>query len=286
MPKRPTITLICDYTGESFEKDRREYNRQVREGKTRFYKDIKTAALANAERKTLKSETRLCSFCSSPFEVRPLAKASHFCSKSCQTKLARANLKSDPLKFSAFQKKASEQSKKAWKEGRLFPKNGSRGQRFPVIETRKCCVCNNEFLHTKSKKRKTCSKKCEHEHAVSIARSNPNCGGETNYKRFYYKEIMFDSSWEVEIAKWMDENKIEWRRSRKLMFWWTDDDGKKRRYYPDFYLPALNIYLDPKNKYLIEKDRKKIERVQSENNIKIVWGLKDTILTHLKNLKV
>jgi len=45
-----------------------------------------------------------------------------------------------------------------------------------------------------------------------------------------------DSSWEVNIAKWLDINNIKWIRDRKINFIWTNINGIKRRYYSDFYL--------------------------------------------------
>ena len=82
-----------------------------------------------------------------------------------------------------------------------------------------------------------------------------------------------DSSWEVALAKWMDEKGIIWDRSRKrYMFWWTDQTGKKRRYYPDFYLPKYNVYADPKNKYKLSNDQYKLNCVIKENNITLFYG--------------
>lgn len=87
-----------------------------------------------------------------------------------------------------------------------------------------------------------------------------------------------DSKWEVELAKWMDAEGIRWGRDRKRhMFWWTDDNGDKRRYYPDFYLPKFDVYLDPKNKYKMKQDRIKMERVVEENGIILFWGLFENV---------
>lgn len=87
-----------------------------------------------------------------------------------------------------------------------------------------------------------------------------------------------DSKWEIELAKWMDANSIVWERDKKKhKFIWTDKDGNKRRYYPDFYLPSYNVYLDPKNKYLIEVDDYKINQVIRENKICLVWGLLENV---------
>lgn len=32
---------------------------------------------------------------------------------------------------------------------------------------------------------------------------------------------------------------------------YTDNEGNLRYYYPDFYLEDYNVYLDPKNDYLL-----------------------------------
>lgn len=81
-----------------------------------------------------------------------------------------------------------------------------------------------------------------------------------------------DSTWEVILAQWMDLENIKWIRSRNIFFYWTDDDGLRRKYFPDFYLPDLDIYVDTKNTYLVKKDRKKILRVKKENHIQIYAG--------------
>jgi len=114
------------------------------------------------------------------------------------------------------------------------------------------------------------------------SRANPNCGGDTNYKKYKYGGVWMDSKWEVELASWMDNRDIKWERSRKLhQFMWTDKDGNKRRYYPDFYLPYYNVYLDPKNKYLIEVDKYKINSVIKENRIRLFWGLLENVKKEL-----
>lgn len=78
------------------------------------------------------------------------------------------------------------------------------------------------------------------------------------------------------VAKELDENQIKWERPS--YFIWKDDTGNEHRYYPDFYLPEYNVYLDPKNDYLIENksarfgitDVEKIKKVSEQNNIKIL----------------
>ncbi len=39
---------------------------------------------------------------------------------------------------------------------------------------------------------------------------------------------------------------------------------------PDFYLQDYNVYLDPKNNYLQKKDKRKIELVIQQNNVRLI----------------
>jgi hypothetical protein len=149
----------------------------------------------------------------------------------------------------------------------------------PLLETKVCCVCSKNFEFNRRKVRLTCGRECLSNLQSKNSSSNPNCGGETNYKKYFYKNIIMDSSWEVELAKYLDSKNIRWERSRKLILFWTDSAGNKRRYYPDFYLPLLNVYLDPKNKYKLKQDTEKLEKVVKENNIVLFFGsLKEIIL--------
>jgi hypothetical protein len=84
----------------------------------------------------------------------------------------------------------------------------------------------------------------------------------------YKPGIILESSFEVRTAIILDSLNIEWTKVRKGYIW--DDNGKTRRYIPDFYLPDYNIFLDPKNDYLIKKDKKKIDSAMLLNNIKVV----------------
>jgi len=95
-------------------------------------------------------------------------------------------------------------------------------------------------------------------------------------KGIYYKGQKLDSSYEVTVAKSLDENNIKWIRPKSIYY--TDNTGKRRRYIPDFYLPDYNVYLDPKNDYLINSINKslgysdidKINWVMQQNNVKVV----------------
>lgn len=100
-----------------------------------------------------------------------------------------------------------------------------------------------------------------------------NFGGHNSKKSIYYKckdncIVYLQSSYEEKLAIILDEHNIRWNRPEPLK--WYDDENIFHRYYPDFYLIDYNIYLDPKNDYLIQKDKIKIEKVSIQNNIKII----------------
>lgn len=92
--------------------------------------------------------------------------------------------------------------------------------------------------------------------------SSSNVNGRV--KKVSYKDITLDSQWEVDFAVWLDEKGIIWERPNKGFEY--DYQGKKHIYYPDFYLPQLNIYVEVKG-YKREKDEYKWK---SLNNLIVI----------------
>lgn len=90
-------------------------------------------------------------------------------------------------------------------------------------------------------------------------RPHPNKGS-------WYKGIYFDSMWEVLVAESLDKHFVRWERPKQGFVW--NELGKK--YYPDFFLPDYNVYLDPKNPFLMKVDREKIEESQKRNKIRVI----------------
>lgn len=107
-----------------------------------------------------------------------------------------------------------------------------------------------------------------------IAKRN-NFGGHFYRGGEVINGIKLESSYEVTLVKSLIENNIRWEKPK--CFYYLDLNNKKHRYLPDVYLPDYNIYLDPKNDYLIEninpstgyKDVDKIKWVCEQNNVKI-----------------
>ena len=112
-------------------------------------------------------------------------------------------------------------------------------------------------------------------------------GGHISKQRNIFKNILGEefnlhSSYELIVANSLNENDILWVRPNPLI--WIDEENIKHRYYAGFYLPEFDIYLDPKNDFLIKKDFIKIQSVRNQNN-KRVFVLDST---HLKweNIKI
>jgi len=88
-------------------------------------------------------------------------------------------------------------------------------------------------------------------------------------KNIEYKPgVILESSYEVKLAEILDDLNILWVKVRKGFKWF--DGIKTRRYIPDFYLPDYDIFLDPKNDYLIKRDEKKIKSAMELNDIKVI----------------
>lgn len=78
--------------------------------------------------------------------------------------------------------------------------------------------------------------------------SSSNVNGRT--KKVVYKDFVLDSSWEYEFAKWCDENDIKWDRNKDgFEYEWEG----LRTYFPDFYLPDMDLYVEVKG-YERERD--------------------------------
>lgn len=78
-----------------------------------------------------------------------------------------------------------------------------------------------------------------------------------NYTKPDGSVIQLDSSWEEILAKRLDILGVLWERPDPIK--WKDDTGKIRNYFPDFFLPDYNLYLDPKNPQAYKSQEEKIK---------------------------
>ena len=94
------------------------------------------------------------------------------------------------------------------------------------------------------------------------------------YSKYVFDDILV-SPINGEKTKRITRANIKWIRPKGMFY--IDEKGLKRRYYPDFLLTDYDIYLDPKNDYLIPRDTFKINSAMKTNNCKIVIVSYDNI---------
>jgi len=76
-------------------------------------------------------------------------------------------------------------------------------------------------------------------------------------KNIEYNGVTFKGSWEVIVAKWFDKNNIKWKyESKSFDYEWNGT----RKYFPDFYLPDFNVYVEVKG-YETERDLAKWKNI-------------------------
>lgn len=139
-----------------------------------------------------------------------------------------------------------------------FAKAKKLGLPIPTVseETRlKISKAGKGRKHTELSKQKISNgmQRAVRENPDSYSASNVN----GRVKKVEYNGILLDSSWEVEVAKYLDSNNIKWERPKiGLEYEWN---GVKRLYYPDFYLLEYNRYIEVKG-YIRDRDLCKWEQ--------------------------
>lgn len=79
----------------------------------------------------------------------------------------------------------------------------------------------------------------------------------------YYKNKWFDSLFEIEVAKFLDEKNFNWvRNTKRFYFIWKN---KKAYYIPDFYFPDKNLYLETKGYYFSDRKERTYAAVKSND---------------------
>lgn len=248
--------MTCHKCQFSFDIPTKEYDRQIRNG--RFYFFCSRSCAQKFTNTTTHKIWLVCLWCKKKFESTTHKKGRKCCNNLCARRYAQSKVNPKNHKEST-----------------------QRNSIYPTKNEFECVICHTKFSHmvkSSVEKYKTCSQKCLSDLISKNSRENPNCGGKLGYRRFKYKGFSMDSRWEVDLAKWMDEKGIVWDRSRKrYLFMWMDENGKFRKYFPDFYLPVLNVYLDPKNDFYLQRDLPKLKYVISHYKIRLLYGNPNTI---------
>lgn len=156
------------------------------------------------------------------------------------------------------------------KHNNVFIKNGGEtlsnkiknGERIPGFKNKK---------HTKETKEK-----------ISASRSENNngyikCKYYEIFSPFMNKNVNVQGTWERDFAYFLNEKKINWIRDKKKSLKYKHHkDDYTHNYYPDFYLPDFDMYVEIKGFWFKSSDgkvddKRKMKKVINQNkNLKIV----------------
>ena len=81
--------------------------------------------------------------------------------------------------------------------------------------------------------------------------------------------VKLQGTWEVVFAQFLDTLKIEYKTHHGRIPY-VDDAGIKRSYYPDFYIPMWNAYIDVKGAMFYDLQLDKMRCVRSSNADKFI----------------
>ena len=274
------IKVLCEQCGKEFQREKGRYNEAVK----RNWKQFCSHKCMTMDR--TKAQEVLCKFCGKKF-IKEFSfiknNPNHFCSSSCA---ATFNNKNRIQSEETRQKISKSLSGQIWKR---TPK------RLEIIQNRKkyfkerpgfkimCKICGKEFISkaSPSSRRKTCSDLCKIKAMVLI---RPYQNGSKRITPFFNpyenKKVLLDSSWELKTARLLCKFDIEWNRPEPLS--WIDKNGKNHLYFPDFFLPQYNVYLDPKNPYCMDRDKEKMKYF--ENKINLIYGKLSVVTDYIEKI--
>lgn len=228
---------------------------------------------------------RFCRECGGRFEVKVPSDKKVFCVQACA---ARFNNRGRIQKPETRDKRSN--ALKAYHAANpataiMVAAKQKRRPDVTHIRRAECTCCGTPFwshraCRIKADYTRLCSDKC------FLATKRGNASG---IKRTIYRGMLFDSGWEAELAMHLDRIGIPWIVPEKAIKW-IDCRGKSRRYYPDFFVPDLHTYLDPKNPFVAQRQSEKLDAVKGM--IHLIYGspsdimdvLTDRWATHLTSL--
>lgn len=218
----------------------------------------------------------VCANCGTvhPYHIRK----NKFCSSSC----AATYNNTKRVAAGWTRSEESKQQTSAKLKGRANKHKGKSFTKVIKIFYIECKICGiKKCVSAKHRKHQTCGNTdCMIQASVGI---RPYQNGSRKPVWFYNpnedKLVLLDSSWEVVVANHLINLGVVWERP--VFIKWVDNTGKTRRYFPDFYLPQYNMYLDPKNPYCMSLDIEKMSRVSKiipliYGDIKIILNWIDT----------
>lgn len=148
-----------------------------------------------------------------------------------------------------------------------------------------CLYCGNLFTGY-SLNAKYCSRRCSNKgrpkYNAKTSKSGRKSGSggfrERGGKAIQYEYInihgekMKLNKEEIEVAKILDNLKLNWKRNKKF-FNYVDIDGKYKKFYPDFYVSDFDLYVEYKG-WVTDKMEHKMNNSLENNefNLLIIYG--------------
>lgn len=166
-----------------------------------------------------------------------------FCSRACANKRIHTDetkrkiaqsVKENPSGVVLLQQEGhiTQKMAKARERSRATLENGH-------LQKAICPVCNKEFVYRSWAHRKYCSKECWNKVSGGFRE-----GSVKNHVHGVYNSFRYDSSWELIYIKWALKNNILFKRNTiGFPYIWK---GETHQYYPDFYLPNTDEYIEIK----------------------------------------
>jgi hypothetical protein len=204
-----------------------------------------------------------------------------YCNKECKNKISLA----------AHQRSCPENIDRKYfnymtgKKGKnQFSKAEELGLNKPIVtkQTRKKLkIASQKQVWTEERRKK-------HSSAMKLAvLKNPDSYTTSNVcgrvKIEKYKGENFHGKWEIIVAKFFDKNNIKWERKTKpIQYYWNNNH---HLYFPDFYLPEHDLFVEVKG-YETDRDHCKWSAISNllvikKSEIKQIKEGKYALVTHL-----
>jgi hypothetical protein len=112
---------------------------------------------------------------------------------------------------------------------------------------------------SEANKKRRMSLEARENHKKSMTRAVENhpeshlYGNSRRTKRYYHNDFICQGKWELDFYKWCLEQNLKVERGTSFPYYW---EGQTRKYFPDFYLPELNLWIEVKG-FETERDRAK-----------------------------
>ena len=250
--KYPAVECTCAMCGKSFLKGTRWLSRTpvhtCSKECSQKYHTLQKQLDKQHQLDTWLAEKHVCSTCGKVMTT--FYGSGKFCSRACAN--SRTHSEDTKSKIAGTQAKLMRQQYEA------VPK--------------KCTVCDGNIPYEK-RHRQTCSKACYRALVALKAKAN-GLGGLTNgcgtySKHGKYKGIKCDSTYELVFLIYCLDHNIPIIRNTKYFIYTFNN--KERKYYPDFYLPDANLYVELKGFKDTKVDIKLQSVKDSGNNISIYF---------------